>query len=176
MSDQKIFTNAQVHIEDLPAVGHIDFIPIEKEYRTIQLIGWTIFFAIILIGMNITFWQTEVPSILWIAGSSGWVCLGIVQYIVIIRAHRFKGFALRRYDLTYRKGWLYKKEVAVPYRRIQHVDVKQGFIERQFGLAKLNLYTAGGNSSDLTVPGLRVEDAQQFKAYIIGVMRGDEEE
>ena len=112
----------------------------------------------------------------WIAASVGWLCLGAIQYVVIIRAHRFKGFALRRYDLTYRKGWLYKKEVTVPYRRIQHVDVKQGFIERQFQLAKLNLYTAGGNSSDLTVPGLRIEDAQQFKAYIIGVMRGDEEE
>jgi len=173
---REIFTNEQVFVDDLPAVEQIDFIPIEKEYRTIQLIAWTIFFIIVIVGMNIAFWQAEAPLIPWLSAVCGWIALGALQYVVIFRAHRFKGFALRRYDLTYRKGWLYKKEVTVPYRRIQHVDVKQGFIERQFGLAKLNLYTAGGNSSDLTVPGLRDEDAQQFKSYIIGVMRNDEEE
>ena len=174
--NREIFTNEQVFIDDLPAVEHIDFVPIEKEHRTIQVIAWTIFFVIVLIGLNIVFWQAETPVTPWLLAVGGWLTLGILQYIMIFRAHKFKGFALRRYDLTYRKGWLYKKEVTVPYRRIQHVDVKQGFIERQYGLAKLNLYTAGGNSSDLTVPGLRIDDAQQFKSYIIGVMRNDEEE
>ena len=173
---REIFTNEQVFLEDLPTVEHVEFIPIEKEHRTIQLIAWTIFYVFVTIGLNIAFWQSETPMFPWIAIVIGWLALGGLQYILIFRAHKFKGFAMRRHDLTYRKGWLYKKEVTVPYKRIQHVDVKQGLIERQFGLAKLNLYTAGGHSSDLTVPGLRIEDAQQFKSYIIGVMRNDEEE
>lgn len=174
--NREIFRNEQVFIEDLPAVETVQLVPIEKEHRTIQLVAWTLFYVFVLAGLNVVLWQAEIPTTLWIAAVAGWLILGGLQYLVIVRAHKFKGFALRRHDLTYRKGWLYKKEVTVPYKRIQHVDVKQGFIERQFGLAKLNLYTAGGHSSDLTVPGLRIEDAHQFKSYIIGVMRDDEEE
>ena len=176
MMHQEIFENGQISLEELPSTRHIDYIPIEAAYRTIRFIGWGIAVVVIAIGMNIAFWQADVPLLLWVGASVTWLIFGGIQFIVIARAHKFKGFALRRHDLTYRKGWLYKKEVTVPYKRIQHVDVKQGFIERQYDLAKLNLYTAGGNSSDLTVPGLRLADAQQFKSYILGVMRSDEEE
>jgi membrane protein YdbS with pleckstrin-like domain len=62
---------------------------------------------------------------------------------------------------------LYKQQIAVPFNRIQHVDIRQGILERAFGLSKLNVYTAGGQSSDITIPGLRDDQAQRLKEYIL---------
>jgi len=35
-----------------------------------------------------------------------------------------------------------------------------------FKLSSVKVYTAGGSSSDLSVPGLTVSDAQKLKAFI----------
>jgi membrane protein YdbS with pleckstrin-like domain len=34
-------------------------------------------------------------------------------------------------------------------------------------LSSINIYTAGGSSSDMTIPGVRTADAQQMKEYIL---------
>ena len=39
-------------------------------------------------------------------------------------------------------------------------------IARKFGLASIELFTAGGSSSDLEIPGLLLEEAQQIKNMV----------
>ena len=174
--EQHVFTNHQVDLAAIPTAEHIAYQPLEKPYRKIQVIGSLIFYAIIFIGMGIVFWQTEVP--LWVAllVMGVWILLFVVQLVFIYKGFKYKGFAIRERDLTYKRGWLFKKQVTVPFKRIQHVDIKQGVIERMYGLAKLNVYTAGGNASDLSVPGLLLNDAKQYKSFILGVLEADDEE
>ena len=50
---------------------------------------------------------------------------------------------------------------------MQHVALHQGLFSRYFGLASLELFTAGGSSSDLKITGLLLTDAQNFKELII---------
>ena len=148
----------------------------EKPYRTIQIIGSLIFTSIVLIGLLILFWQVVTPMWVDVLVIGFWTLLGITQLVFIFKGFKYKGFAIRERDLTFKKGWLFKKQVTVPFKRIQHVDIKQGVIERAYGLARLNVYTAGGNASDLSVPGLLINDARQFKSYILGVLEADDEE
>jgi membrane protein YdbS with pleckstrin-like domain len=49
---------------------------------------------------------------------------------------------------------------------VQHVALHQGFISRRLGLASVELFTAGGNSSDLEIPGLLFSDAQIIKNLV----------
>ncbi len=42
----------------------------------------------------------------------------------------------------------------------------QGFISRKLGLASVELFTAGGRSSDLKIPGLLLEEAQKIKNLV----------
>jgi hypothetical protein len=91
----------------------------------------------------------------------------ILQLISIYKGFVFKGYALRMHDILYKSGWLYKKQIAIPFNRIQHVDIRQGLFERAFGLSKLNVYTAGGQGSDITIPGLLDDDARKLKEYIL---------
>jgi|GEM_PF-6009490 len=57
-----------------------------------------------------------------------------------------------------------------------HMIYILGPIERMFGLSKLKIFTAGGASSDLKIPGLLPETANKLKDYIQLKVGRDEEE
>jgi membrane protein YdbS with pleckstrin-like domain len=46
------------------------------------------------------------------------------------------------------------------------------------GLSQVNVYTAGGSGSDISIPGLTEQEAERISAFIIGKTRlqVDEEE
>jgi membrane protein YdbS with pleckstrin-like domain len=74
--------------------------------------------------------------------------------------------------LLLRYGILFVEERAVPVRRMQHVDLVRGPIERLFGLATLVVFTAGNEGSAFRVPGLRAAHAQELRDRIVEA-RGD---
>ena len=63
-------------------------------------------------------------------------------------------FAVREHDLLVCSGVLFKRWSSVPLNRIQHVDVRQGPVERMLGLSRLLVFTAAGMSADGSIPGL----------------------
>lgn len=88
-------------------------------------------------------------------------------FISTLKGFHNKAYALREKDIVYRSGWLWKQTTTAPFNRVQHVSIDQGPIERQFDLAKLKIYTAGGKTSDMSIPGLAPETANQLKEYIV---------
>ncbi len=64
----------------------------------------------------------------------------------------------------------------IPYRRIQHCEVTSGPVEQMFDIASLNIYTAGGGSSDMTIPGLEDQRAATLKAHILRKINTEDEE
>ena len=85
--------------------------------------------------------------------------------------YRFWKFDLRTEELYLERGVLNRIRTIVPLRRIQHLDVSQNILEREFNLSKLIVHTAGSRSSDVVLPGLRMEEAEQLrddvKRYIL---------
>lgn len=74
--------------------------------------------------------------------------------------------------LLLRYGILFVEERAVPVKRMQHVDLVRGPIERLFGLATLVVFTAGNEGSAFRVPGLAAARAQELRDRIVQA-RGD---
>lgn len=64
------------------------------------------------------------------------------------------GYEVREHDLLVSQGVLFRHTVSVPLSRIQHVDTRQGPLERSWGLASVVVYTAAGMSADGSIPGL----------------------
>jgi membrane protein YdbS with pleckstrin-like domain len=69
--------------------------------------------------------------------------------------------------LLMRYGILFVEERAVPVKRMQHVDLVRGPIERLFGLATLVVFTAGNEGSAFRVPGLSTSRAQELRDRIV---------
>ena len=91
------------------------------------------------------------------------------------RRYRAWGYAMDKEELHVRRGVVTRIYTIVPLGRIQHIDVSQGPIERPLGLARLILHTAGTLHSQVTVPGLRRDDAEAMRDEIRGRIARDEE-
>lgn len=115
---------------------------------------------------------------LWIAGTRdnvwGWfvvsvvVAAGLVVLGFIPRRVRALGYALREDDLVFRRGVFFQRIVAVPYGRLQLVDVGRGPIARALGLSQLSLVTAAA-SSGVSIPGLPLATADQLRDHLIAL-------
>ena len=79
-----------------------------------------------------------------------------------------RGFAFREHDVIYRSGILATNTMIIPYNRVQHVALHEGFISRYFDLAKVEIFTAGGDSSDVSIPGIKKEQAEDIKQLLMG--------
>ena len=83
------------------------------------------------------------------------------------RRFQFTAYASADHAMYLRRGALWRLTRAVPLNRIQHVEVRQGVIERTLGLAHLTLYTAGSIGSDLSIPGLKLATAEAMKGDLV---------
>lgn len=72
-------------------------------------------------------------------------------------------YELRQHDLLVQSGVLFRQWSCVPLHRIQHVDTRQGPIERAFGLSRVLVYTAAGMSADGSVPALTEAEAAALR-------------
>lgn len=99
---------------------------------------------------------------------SGTVLVGATLYCVAWPRLRYRawGFVLRPEELYMEHGVLKHVRTIVPLRRIQHVDVSQDLIEREFALGRLVVHTAGSRSSDVVIPGLPLSEAETIRDKI----------
>ncbi len=162
------FTNSVLIPENLPEIKSETFHLLDKKYLNIIFFRISLF-ALIFSGSFITFLliSNEKPPVL--------VSMIVILVIVIILAYSSlisilgfprKGYLVREKDVSYKKGLITFKQTTVPFNRIQHVEVNQGVLEKLFKLSSVKIYTAGGSSSDLSIPGLPVEQAQKLKAFL----------
>lgn len=127
----------------------------------------------------VTFW---VPVLVVPLGFLGWkvgfaaaggvfVAILALQLVLAVAwppmVYRSFGWSLREHDLLVQRGVVFRRTAAFPLDRIQHVDLRQGPLERGQGLARLTVYTAAGPSADGTIPGLALAEAEQLRDRLI---------
>lgn len=173
-----MFENTAITVSDLPSVGERLFNQLEQKYKTVLLIYSGIAALVILIGYVAFYISLPEDMEGWLI-PIGILILVIISFIFYTSYFGFykKRYQLRSRDVIFRSGLWWTSETSVPFVRVQHSEVIQGPIERMFGLSKLKLYTAGGHNSDLSIPGLHPDVAQDLKDYITKrVVHSDEEE
>lgn len=90
------------------------------------------------------------------------VIIGVVFVFIIPRQVRALGYLENRDDLLLRRGILFRHQVAVPYGRIQYVDIRQGPLQRAYGITQIVITTAGGGTAS-TFEGLPLEEAERLR-------------
>jgi len=179
MSLQPKFDNIQVDIDSLPDIEDLHLLQLDNNYKKVRIIVWFIFAVILAVAfftvLMLVNWQGHRPLFLVIASP---VILFILTFSFIITYYGFyqMAYAVRGRDLFYKKGLIFRKTTIIPFNRIQHCEVNHGPVDRMFGLASLKIFTAGGQASDLEIPGLVESKAHAIKDYIIGKTGFDEEE
>jgi len=118
----------------------------------------------VLIGALVAEYLTPWPNFV-IAGP---VALILVVLVVFLPHRRYaaRGHAMSDDRLRVVKGIMFHSDTIVPFGRVQHIDVDRGPIERYYGLATLQLYTAGSHGDVVSLPGLAHEDALEMRETI----------
>jgi membrane protein YdbS with pleckstrin-like domain len=162
------FTNEIIDTAGLPKFEEVQFSVLHPSYWKVTLINIFFFFLILAIGIGLLiFFNLGLLAFL--------VEISIVFFIMlftVVLLSRIgflkKGFAFRTHDVLYRYGIIATNTIVIPYNRVQHVALHEGLISRFFGLAKIEVFTAGGSSSDIQIPGIEIEQAENIKQLLMG--------
>lgn len=97
------------------------------------------------------------------------IALGILfELIILPRQAKAIGYMLRADDIVFRRGILWQRMIAVPYGRMQLVDITRGPLDRAFGIAKLKLVTAAATTG-VEIPGMTEDAAEALRDTLIDV-------
>lgn len=90
----------------------------------------------------------------------------LVSALLAFRRVKAIGYILREDDLLFRRGIMFERIVAVPYGRLQLVDVTRGPLLRALGLATLKFVTASV-ATGVQLPGLQNQDAEALRDKLV---------
>jgi uncharacterized protein len=101
-----------------------------------------------------------------------WSAIGLVVVSVVVRTW-YVGAAYRawRYRLTaegieLHHGVFWKKASAMPYHRLQQVDVGQGPLERWLEMSSVQLRSAAA-TTDASIPGLSQAEVEDLRRLLM---------
>lgn len=101
-----------------------------------------------------------------------WIPVGVLSLltlfslVILPRQARAYGYRLRADDVVFRRGILWQRIVAVPYGRMQLVDIARGPLDRAFGISQLKLVTAAATTG-VSIPGLTQEGAEILRDTLV---------
>lgn len=162
------FTNNSIEIAQLPKFEEVQLNKLHPDYFKVIIIKRIIFSLVLIIALAaFSYFKSSLFS------NQVWLIFGIILFVLIGFSFfyakicfRNKGFALREHDVIFKSGVISETTTIVTNNRVQHVALHQGLLSRFFGLASIELFTAGGSSSDLKINGLLLDDAKKIKESV----------
>lgn len=172
------YSNVQIDTQHLPPLEDLSLIPLEKNYLKVRLLVWILWTSILTLVFFGVYSLTSILENEWICRSlaASLFLIIILVFIFSFYGYNYMFYALRERDIMFTKGLLIRTITVIPFNRIQHIEVSHGPVDRWFKLATLKIFTAGGHSSDLNIPGLSRIKAHQIRDYITQKSALDEEE
>ncbi|MGJ0390982.1 PH domain-containing protein [Microbacterium sp. CGR1] len=139
---------------------------ISPRYVVSQIVQNLIFVAFVLavaLVLALVLHQTWV----WIPAGVV-VLITLITLIILPRQAKAIGYMLRADDIVFRKGILWQRMIAVPYGRMQLVDITQGPLDRAFGVTQLKMVTAAATTG-VQIPGLTQAASEALRDTLIEV-------
>ncbi len=160
-----MFENQQINLENIPSYEHIPLHALDKEYKKIVVFDSIVVLVLGLALSILLFKMDSTKSVYTYFYFPVLISFIITSYLLLI--YKRKAYAFRQHDVIFQTGIFIQSTHIVPYLRIQHIIVKQGFYAKRLGLATLKLHTAANDNIDISIPGLTLEDANRWKQYVM---------
>lgn len=147
--------------------GEVEWQRVSPKYAVADLVLNLLLDAVVLIVLVVLLVvvrdETPLPLII---GLGGLFVVLLVNSLLAFRRVKAIGYILREDDLLFRRGIMFERVIAVPYGRLQMVDVTRGPLLRALGLATLKFVTASA-ATGVNLPGLRLEDAEVLRDRLV---------
>jgi len=155
-----------VNDDEQPVSADVAWQRVSPKYVIVDVISYVIS-GVMMTAISL------VPLVVF-SWSLGWlppVVVGAVSLLMIAltpRRVRSIGYQLRPDDLLFKRGLMWQRMVAVPYGRMQLVDINRGPIARLVGLSELKFVTAAA-ASGVVIPGLAEAVAEDLRDKLVAL-------
>ncbi|HMI06769.1 MAG TPA: PH domain-containing protein [Flavobacterium sp.] len=161
------FTNETIDTAQLPKFEEVRLTALHPDYWKVIMAQLAVLLLILATALAFALYSIEELA----AYSNRLIVAAAVLAVLIVFfsriAFRKKAYAFRNHDVLFRRGIIATTTIVIPYNRVQHVALHEGLISRFFGLAKVEIFTAGGSSSDIEIPGIEKEQAENIKQLLM---------
>jgi hypothetical protein len=89
-------------------------------------------------------------------------------------SYRHYAYQVGDVDVRVMHGWWTRSVAVVLHSRIQHVDTRQGPIERAMGLATVVIFTAGSVGAMVAIPGVEAVEAEALRDRLAHLSGADD--
>jgi putative membrane protein len=110
---------------------------------------------------------------------SGPLGIGLLVVVWFVVAVGYQLVYYQRFDyeltedtLDIASGVVSRRRREIPIRRIQNVDISRNVAQRLFGLARIDLETAGGSSTEASLRYVSTAEAERLQSEIARLKRG----
>lgn len=157
-------SNHQIHPGDTDRIDQLKYEPVSPKYRNVQIACATIAY-VSLAGVALLLLLADGPW--WCIGAEAAIVISFVVNLFILRkAYKYKGFAMREHDITWRSGIIFPKTTTIPFSRIQQVSISQNPVSRYFRMCSVDIVNGAQGLSSLNIQGLPKEKAEELKNVI----------
>jgi membrane protein YdbS with pleckstrin-like domain len=167
-----MFTNEQIDVASLPKLEDLQMNPIDRKYLLILLLNIFFTYGIPIFGLLVANYLSVNKKFKDVSPYVLFTLILMMVLTMLIYGIGFKKrvYALRERDICYSHGYFINKLIALPFNRIQHIEIARSFLARKFGLATLKIYSAGESGSDLVIHGLPKDVAESQYAFLTQVI------
>lgn len=136
-------------------------------WRVNLALGWAVWMALAAAGLFLA----DRPMAWALAG-----LLPALAHVLEVPPRRWRRFTFRvdEADVRVAHGWQWRQESVVLHSRIQHVDTRQGPVERMLGLATVVVFTAGSVGAVVAIPGLAAARAEALRDQLVRLSGTDD--
>ncbi len=111
---------------------------------------------------------------------AGMILLILLVSWIVMFYNRYM-FQVQKDGIEIKRGILWKKDITIPYDRVQNVDIDRGPIEQLIGIYNLNVFTAGTASETQAIFGAEgylpgVKNAEKVRDTILERVQESEED
>lgn len=138
----------------------------------LERISWWISAGIVG-GTLLTGWLLTCLVFWGFFGWLQWIALASVLVLIMAMISAARYIPQRNYETTswktiqkgieIRRGIWWRHRIFIPGNRVQHTDVRQGPLERRFGLATLVVNTGGTHEPSISLSGLTLAKAEELR-------------
>lgn len=171
--DKQISSHQNSEFDSLKTV--IKYLPLSPHYAKLNafssFIGWAVILVMVLLfdllldKVNIHFMVLPVIA-----------CFSVLSALFGYFSAKACGYFPDEFDIYFKQGLWWRKQTALNYSRIQHIDISHGPLERRYQLATIKFFTAGGAASDLKISGITNQTAENLRTEILKYAKNEETE
>jgi len=162
-----MFENPEIALSELPGTDDVRWQALDPSYKRLRRLQNSLGILAAAVPLAAFILTTVFPVFLTVVLSACWVVFAALLITWPGISLPKRGYVLRDKDILFRKGVIWRSVTAIPFNRIQHVETSSTPFDRQFDLATLQLFTAGGSGGDLKIDGLSTAVAEQLRVFIL---------